>query len=199
MPKILCVWASKSHHVSMTFPEHDSVLQPPYPIFALTGGGTILEATLLICIVHLPWSHSGVKEVSFQRLIVQTRSTTRAVKKTNLQWDWLLYRGFICVQQEKKSVSDKSSDETKWEGVFFMGISKRETWKIQKVKWGEEAWMTNSGHKRLRFGLIRYCCVPMESFEEPIKWRKRLNGWKNGEGTGGHASSQELCLVCLVS
>lgn len=60
----------------MTFPEHDSVLQPSYPIFALTGGGTVLETTLLICIVHLPWSHSGVQEVSFQRLIVQTRSPT---------------------------------------------------------------------------------------------------------------------------
>lgn len=119
MPKILCVRASKCHHVSMTFPEQDNVLQPSYPIFALTGGGTVLEATLLICIVHLPWSHSGVQEVSFQRLIVQTRSPTRAVKKTNLQWDWLLYRGFICVQQEEKKVShDKSSDETKWEGKY---------------------------------------------------------------------------------
>ncbi len=102
MAKMFGVWANKCNYVSMTFPEHDSELQPSYPIFALTGGDTVLETTLLICIVHLPWSHSGVQEVSFQRLIVQTCSPTWAVKKTNLQWDWLLYRGFICVQQEKK-------------------------------------------------------------------------------------------------
>ncbi len=43
-----------------------------------------------------------------------------------------------------------------------------------------EAWMTNSGHK-MRFGLIWYCGAPMESFEEPIKWRKSLNEQKNSE------------------
>lgn len=164
----------------MTFPEYNSVLQPSYPIFALTGGGTVLEATLLICIVHLPWSHSGVQEVSFQRLIVQTRSTTRAVKKKTFNGIGSSTEVSFVSNKRKKCLRQK----LRWnemKGVLFMGISKRETWKIQKVKWGEELWMTNSGHKRLRFGLIRYCCVPMESFEEPIKWRKRLNEQKKME------------------
>lgn len=56
-----------------------------YHKFALFGGGTVLETTLLISVIHLPWSHCGVQEVSFQRFIVQTHPPTWAVKKTNLQ------------------------------------------------------------------------------------------------------------------
>jgi len=55
-----------------------------YPILALARGCSILESTLLVCVVHLPRGHCRVEEVSFQRLIVQTRPPTWAVKKTNL-------------------------------------------------------------------------------------------------------------------
>lgn len=47
-----------------------------YPILALAGGGSVLEATLLVCIIHLPRGHCWVQEVSFQRFIVQTRPPT---------------------------------------------------------------------------------------------------------------------------
>lgn len=47
-----------------------------YPILALAGGRSVLEATLLVCIIHLPRGHCWVQEVSFQRFIVQTRPPT---------------------------------------------------------------------------------------------------------------------------
>jgi len=47
-----------------------------YPVLALAGGGPVLEATLLVCVVHLPGRHCWVQEVSFQRFIVQTRPPT---------------------------------------------------------------------------------------------------------------------------
>lgn len=67
---------NEPHRRTMTsFPEgfekeHEGALRSSYPIFALSGGGAVLKATLFIGIIHLPRGHGGVQEVPLQRLIV---------------------------------------------------------------------------------------------------------------------------------
>lgn len=55
-------------------------MKTSYPIFALAGGWSILETTLLIGVIHLTWSHSWIKKVTLGRLIIKASTTAWTVQ-----------------------------------------------------------------------------------------------------------------------